>query len=58
MEGDNHMQDSLIAALQGYDSTTAANILFEYPELTNLSLIDEDRQETSTPLIEACRRGE
>ena len=58
MEGEINIQNSLIAALKDYDGTIAANILYHHPELTNVCLIDEDKQETSTPLIEACKRGE
>ena len=57
MEGLNSIQD-LQSALKEGDRDLAAGILYESPELTNVCLIDEDQQETSTPLIEACRRGE
>ena len=58
MAGANSIQDSLIAALKRSDSNEVTRILSDHPELTNITLVDDHAQETSTPLIEACRRRE
>ena len=57
MEGENSNKGLLADALKRRDGTKAIHILSNHPELTNISLINEHEQETSTPLIEACRRG-
>ena len=53
----NHIQDSLIRAFKQCNSNKAALILSEHPELTNVILLIDRKQQTSTPLIEACGRG-
>ena len=57
IEVENTYKASLADALKRHDGTKAIHILSSHPELTNISLINEHEQETSTPLIEACRRG-
>ena len=53
-----NLPDQLCRLLKERKSEEAKQILLEHPELTNMTMTDEYKQEETTPLLEACRVGE